>query len=97
MTARYEDFENYETWAVANAIDNDEAELSEVLAHLARKSDRRPRFVEAEFAADIEKRVRHAHGIVPEALRTELSGRLSLVNWRELAEHYMAKAAEGVR
>lgn len=96
----YEGWTNVETWAVALVIDNDEPVLRSFVAFaqvaLAKKRDAhdlgRVVQVQVRNLADVNA-PRHST-----SMRSALArAALARVNWRELAEHYMAKAAEAVR
>lgn len=106
-TETYEGWENVETWAVANAIDNNEAELRDMMAYVRRNptSPGKPlSFVKAEIAAGLKSHMEFGTGRPMRRLRAELRGMDGSrplcdapINWASLAEHYLAKASEEVR
>src|SRR5678815_4934778 len=91
----YEGWTNQETWAVANAIDNNE-----------RRLDGAVRLAGAHVALADVTGAEGCRSILEESLKMLCGGlrarrgddfaalNLWPVNWRELAEHYIAKARD---
>lgn len=85
MSETYEGWANQETWQVANDIDNDAASLDDAVL------DARWALRGVKPVLDLSRGMK---------IKARLSGMaeavVERVNWRELAEHYMTKAREGV-
>lgn len=102
MSEKHEGWTNRETWYVALTIDNDRRELEYVLAYVRRNPPSVPGRPESLVLDEIAEGLRgHVERGVPSSTRRDLHkdcgpGSISRVNWRELAEHYITKAREGV-
>jgi hypothetical protein len=100
----YQGWSNRETWATALHIDNDQA-LLEIALDYAREAMREGEEVDLYDLAESGYRywieedlltLENISGNHPLWLMLTDIGSLYRVNWRELADHYLDQAREGV-
>ncbi len=85
----YQGWKNYETWAVALHIDNDQGWTDMVLEDIANMTD------QSDISAYLKQMIEDGSPLDEPTLYTDLlNGAIEMVDWYELAEHYMTKIKE---
>ena len=103
----YNGWSNRETWATALHIDNDQALLEIALDYAKHKIEDENKGDEEGYSFDLEATLEswltndlltleNISGNHPLWLMLTDIGSLYRVNWRELADHYLDQAREGV-
>lgn len=91
----YQGWANYPTWAVALWIDNNQGDYEQAISIAQDWVDDEPDLATMRVADELEGWIEEAQPDLGATLYGDLLGwAIEMVDWRELAEHYLEAAKE---